>query len=221
MSRCEKPVVDHHDGDCTDQACHSDGHEVLFERQLQCDQAADQDRPEDRAEAPNTAGKAHAGRSHGGWVKPACIGVGKHCGAERGRADDEDDHEEQFGRLDVAHQGQRGGAERIEGGQHVLDVKLVAQPCAEHRADDGAQVEQQREGQRGTEAVACHRHQLGQPGAERVHHEQAGEEGNPDHHRAEAATVLEQLPMGASSALSSAGTTNCARLRPVVRHELA
>ena len=23
MSRCEKPVVDHHDGDCTDHACHS------------------------------------------------------------------------------------------------------------------------------------------------------------------------------------------------------
>src|SRR5690606_40890221 len=43
------------------------------------------------------------------------------------------------------------------------------------------------------EAEARHRHQLGQPGIERIYHEQAGNERRPDHYRAETTTFPEQI----------------------------
>ena len=72
-------------------------------------------------------------------------------------------------------------------------LEAVGQPAATDGTDHRAEVEHQHEGQGGAEAVTGLGHQLGQPGAERIHHEQAHEEGDPEHHGAEAAAVQEQL----------------------------
>jgi hypothetical protein len=73
-------------------------------------------------------------------------------------------------------------------------LEPVCQPATADRAGDGAEVQHQHEGQRRAQAVAGAGHQLGQPRAEPVHHEQAHQEGDPEHHRAEAALLLEQVP---------------------------
>ena len=108
-------------------------------------------------------------------------------------ADDEYHQEQQSGRAGKAQHGQRYGADQVENHQYMLDVQSVAEPTTANRADDGADIEHDDEVQRRAEAESRHRHQLGQPGIERIYHEQAGNERRPDHYCAETTTLAEQI----------------------------
>ncbi|MPM63498.1 hypothetical protein SDC9_110378 [bioreactor metagenome] len=107
-------------------------------------------------------------------------------------ADRADDQITQLGRGLERHQVQQHAAQRIHPHQHPLDVELVGEPPASHGTDDGANVQRDHEAEGRPQAVASHSHQLGQPAAERIDHEQAREEGDPEQHRARASPVLEQ-----------------------------
>ena len=94
-------------------------------------------------------------------------------------------------------------------------LKTVGQPAATDRPDHRAEVEHEHEGQRGAEAVTGAGHQLGQPGLRR-NHEQAHEEGDPEHPSgAEAAAVLEQLADRRALGLLGAGSSESCRGRGV------
>jgi hypothetical protein len=72
-------------------------------------------------------------------------------------------------------------------------VQFVEQPAAADSANHRADIVSDHERQRRAQTVAERRHQLGQPGVQRVEHEQTGEVGHPEHHGAERGAILEHL----------------------------
>ena len=104
MNGCAKTMVDHHDCDGSEYTCERDRKEVLFERQLHCNECSDQNRRDNRTETTDTRSKAHSGRADGSGVELASVSVGKKLSAEGGGADDEDHNEQKLRRFLVAHE---------------------------------------------------------------------------------------------------------------------
>ena len=169
-----------------------DGQEVHLQRQFHGHQDTDHDRSQDGAGTAHAGGPADAGGAHVIGVELAHVGVGHDLRADGGSSGQADHDVQQRQRQLVAQRGDRDRRQGVEHDLHHLDVEAVSQPAATDGADHGTEVQHQHEGQGGTQAVAGVGHQLGEPGAQGVDHEQAHEEGDPEHDGAETAAFLEQ-----------------------------
>ena len=89
-------------------------------------------------------------------------------------------------------QRQRHRCQREKQHQHRARVEAVGKPAAANRADDAADIQKQQKHQAGAEAVARHGHQLGQPRAQTIHHQQAHKKRLKKHQGAQSAVVAEQ-----------------------------
>ena len=187
-------VVDQRDGDCCDRGWNGDGHEVLFERQRHAHQRADQNWRKNGTTAANTQSPADPGGAHRHRIELPRVGRVHDLGADGRCAGEPDQQEQHFSWHLVPKHRDRKGRQQEHADQHILDAISVRKPAASDGTDHGAKIQHHHESHRRAEAVARAGHQLGQPRGERVDHEQAHEEGDPEHDGAESTPIAEELP---------------------------